>query len=62
MQQKGTILTRIAVGLIFLAQDILKFIDSHIGRERLTRIGFPHRAFVAHFVTFLGGNLWCFEN
>lgn len=41
---------RIAVGLIFLTQGILKYTDPHVGVERFTRIGFPHPAFIAHFV------------
>lgn len=44
------ILIRIAVGLVFLTQGILKYIDVHLGVERFTRIGFPHPAFTAHFV------------
>lgn len=44
------IFIRIAVGLIFLTQGILKYTDPHMGVERFTRIGFPHPAFIAHFV------------
>lgn len=44
------IFIRIAVGLIFLTQGILKYTDPHMGVERFTRIGFPHPAFTAHFV------------
>jgi len=47
---KGTIFIRLAVGLIFCTQGILKYIDPHMGVERFTRIGFPHPAFTAHFV------------
>lgn len=47
---KGMILIRLAVGLIFLTQGILKFTDPRMGVERFTRIGFPHPAFTAHFV------------
>ncbi len=47
---RGTIFIRIAVGLIFFTQGILKFIDPHMGVERFTRIGFPHPGLVAHFV------------
>jgi uncharacterized membrane protein YphA (DoxX/SURF4 family) len=47
---RGTILIRLAVGLIFLTQGILKFIDPHMGVDRFTRIGFPHPAFTSHFV------------
>ena len=46
----GTVFVRIAVGLIFFTQGILKFSDPHMGVERFTRIGFPHPAFTAHFV------------
>ena len=49
-QPKGAIFIRIAVGLIFFTQGILKFTDSHMGVERFTRIGFPHPALTAHFV------------
>jgi len=41
---------RLAVGLIFFTQGILKFTDPKMGVERFTRIGFPHPAFTAHFV------------
>lgn len=47
---KGTIFIRLAVGLIFLTQGILKYIDPNMGINRFTRIGFPHPAFTAHFV------------
>lgn len=47
---KGTILIRLAVGLIFFSQGILKYTDPHIGVDRFARIGFPHPAFTAHFV------------
>jgi putative oxidoreductase len=47
---KATIFIRIAVGLIFLTQGILKYTDAHMGVDRFTRIGFPHPAFTAHFV------------
>ena len=43
-------LVRIAVGLIFLTQGILKYIDPNMGVVRFTRIGFPHPYFTAHFV------------
>ena len=41
---------RLAVGLIFLTQGILKYTDPTMGVERFTRIGFPHPYFTAHFV------------
>ena len=47
---RGTIFIRLAVGLIFLTQGILKYVDPRMGVERFTRIGFPHPAFTAHFV------------
>jgi len=41
---------RLAVGLIFFTQGILKFTDPKMGVLRFTRIGFPHPLFTAHFV------------
>lgn len=41
---------RLAVGLIFFTQGILKFSDPSMGVLRFTRIGFAHPAFTAHFV------------
>lgn len=46
----STVLIRLAVGLIFSTQGILKYIDPNIGVIRFTRIGFPHPYFTAHFV------------
>lgn len=43
-------LVRLAVGLIFFTQGILKFIDPKMGVVRFTRIGFRHPYFTAHFV------------
>lgn len=43
-------LIRLPVGLIFLTQGILKFIDPNMGVVRFTRIGFPHPYFTAHFL------------
>jgi putative oxidoreductase len=43
-------LIRLAVGLIFFTQGILKYIDPNMGVVRFTRIGFPHPYFMAHFV------------
>ena len=43
-------LIRLAVGLIFFTQGILKFTDPAMGVNRFTRIGFPHPAFIAQFV------------
>jgi putative oxidoreductase len=44
------LLIRLAVGLIFLTQGILKYTDPIMGVGRFTRIGFPHPYFTAHFV------------
>jgi putative oxidoreductase len=41
---------RLAVGLIFFSQGILKYIDPHMGVLRFTRIGFPMPGFTARFV------------
>ncbi|HKQ88582.1 MAG TPA: DoxX family protein [Candidatus Acidoferrales bacterium] len=43
-------LIRLAVGLIFFTQGILKFTDPAMGINRFTRIGFSHPGFTAHFV------------
>lgn len=48
--QRATIFIRLAVGLIFFTQGILKYTDPHMGVERFMRIGFPHPAATAHFV------------
>ncbi len=47
---KSIAFIRIAVGLIFVTQGILKYIDPKMGIERFTRIGFPLPDFTAHFV------------
>jgi uncharacterized membrane protein YphA (DoxX/SURF4 family) len=47
---RSVLLVRIAVGLIFFTQGILKYIDPNLGVGRFTRIGFPHPYFTAHFV------------
>jgi putative oxidoreductase len=50
-QGPGSILLiRLAVGLIFFSQGILKYLDPKMGVERFTKIGFPHPYFTAHFV------------
>ncbi len=46
----SVLLVRIAVGLIFSTQGILKYIDPNMGLVRFTRIGFPYPFFTAHFV------------
>ena len=48
--RRGAIFIRLAVGLIFLTQGILKYTDPHLGVDRFGRIGFSHPAFTAHFV------------
>ena len=47
---RSIIFIRVAVGLIFFTQGILKFIDPHMGVMRFTRIGFPTPDLMAHFV------------
>jgi uncharacterized membrane protein YphA (DoxX/SURF4 family) len=47
---RSVLLVRIAVGLIFFTQGILKYIDPNLGVVRFTRIGFPHPYFTAQFV------------
>jgi uncharacterized membrane protein YphA (DoxX/SURF4 family) len=47
---RSVLLVRIAVGLIFFTQGILKYIDPNMGVVRFTRIGFSHPYFTAHFV------------
>jgi len=49
-QSRSIIFIRLAVGLIFLTQGILKYIDPHMGVLRFTRIGFPMPTLTAHFV------------
>lgn len=44
------ILIRLAVGLIFFTQGILKLTDPNWGVTRFTHIGFPFPDFTAHFV------------
>ena len=46
----SAILVRLAVGLIFFTQGILKYIDPNMGVIRFTKIGFPYPYFTAHFV------------
>lgn len=47
---RGVLFIRIAVGLIFFSQGVLKYLDPNLGVNRFTRIGFPYPAFTAHFV------------
>jgi uncharacterized membrane protein YphA (DoxX/SURF4 family) len=44
------LLIRLAVGLIFFTQGILKYTDPNMGVVRFTRIGFSHPSFTARFV------------
>ena len=41
---------RLAVGLIFFSQGVLKYIDPKLGAIRFAKIGFPYPHFTAHFV------------
>jgi putative oxidoreductase len=47
---RSLIFIRLAVGLIFLTQGILKYIDPHMGVLRFAKIGFPYPDFTAYFV------------
>jgi len=47
---RSIVFVRLAVGLIFFSQGILKYIDPHMGVMRFARIGFPNPDFTAHFV------------
>jgi len=47
---RAVFLIRLAVGLIFFTQGVLKFIDPNMGVNRFTRIGFSNPAFTAQFV------------
>jgi putative oxidoreductase len=52
-ERRGTasiLFIRLAVGLIFFTQGILKFTDPNMGVNRFARIGFSNPAFTAHFV------------
>lgn len=46
----SVVLIRLAVGLIFFTQCILKYTDPKMGVLSFARIGFPHPYFTAHFV------------
>jgi uncharacterized membrane protein YphA (DoxX/SURF4 family) len=50
VRSQTIVLIRIAVGLIFVTQGVLKYTDPNIGVSRFTKIGFSHPAFTAHFV------------
>lgn len=47
---RSIVFIRLAVGLIFFTQGILKFVDPSMGSLRFAKIGFPYPAFTAHFV------------
>ncbi len=49
-RSRAVFFIRLAVGLIFFTQGILKYIDPSMGVNRFTKIGFPHPGFTAHFV------------
>ena len=49
-RSSGVFLIRLAVGLIFFTQGILKYIDPNLGVVRFAKIGLPHPYFTAHFV------------
>jgi uncharacterized membrane protein YphA (DoxX/SURF4 family) len=46
----STALIRLAVGLVFSTQGILKYIDPNMGVIRFAKIGFSHPYFTAHLV------------
>jgi len=47
---RSILFVRLAAGLIFFTQGILKFTDPNLGVLRFARIGFPWPLFTAHFV------------
>jgi putative oxidoreductase len=47
---RSIVWTRLAVGLMFATQGLLKYLDPNMGVNRFTRIGFPLPAFTAHVV------------
>jgi putative oxidoreductase len=47
---RSLFLIRLAVGLIFSSQGILKYIDPNLGVNRFAKIRFPQPYFTAHFV------------
>jgi uncharacterized membrane protein YphA (DoxX/SURF4 family) len=49
-QSRSILFVRLAAGLVFFTQGILKYIDPNMGVNRFTRIGFSHPYFTAHFV------------
>jgi len=49
-ESRSILFIRLAVGLVFLTQGILKYIAPNMGVNRFTKIGFSHPYFTAHFV------------
>jgi putative oxidoreductase len=49
-RSRSVLFVRLAVGLIFFTQGILKYIDPNMGVNRFAKIGFAHPYFTAHFV------------
>jgi putative oxidoreductase len=47
---RSIVFIRLAVGLIFFTQGILKYIDPYMGVLRFAKIGFSYPGFTAHFV------------
>lgn len=47
---RSILLIRLAVGLIFFTQGLLKYIDPNMGVNRFAKIGFPYPDFTAHCV------------
>ncbi len=47
---RAQVLIRLAVGLIFFTQGILKYTDPHMGVLRFAKIGFLYPGLTAHFV------------
>ena len=47
---RSLVFIRLAVGLIFLTQGILKYTDPRMGVLRFAKIGFLYPGFTAHFV------------
>ncbi len=50
VEASSVLFVRLAVGLIFFTQGILKFTDPKMGVLRFAHIGFPDPGFTAHFV------------
>ncbi len=49
-QSRAIVFVRLAVGLVFFTQGLLKYIDPNMGVNRFLKIGFAQPAFTAHFV------------